>query len=162
MQLSIKIKIAFDRKEIGPFSISVSTAEEIFSAIKHKLAEYGLTDIDEENFYTYEKTKLNKENIISSISDNVLFVLYNNIAAPYGAYEYGREDGMVFFFHTSEKPHKYFPHIHVRYSGEVMSIYLSNLKIEGGFSNKKMEKRAIEYVKIHKKDIFDKWNMIIQ
>ena len=53
MQLSIKIKIAFDRKEIGPFSISVETVEEIFSTIKQKLAEYGLTDIDEKNFYTY-------------------------------------------------------------------------------------------------------------
>lgn len=161
MQLSLYIEIAFTRRKLGPFFISVSNAEDVLFSIKEKLLEYGLKNVNENEFYTQNKIPLNKENILNHIVNNTLFVIYNNLVAPYGAYEYGREDGMLFFFHTSETPHKHFPHIHVRYSGEIISIYLPTLKTEGKFSNKKIMKRALAYVKINQKAILKKWNEII-
>ena len=161
-EITIKIKIAFNRKELEPFVVPFTTAEEIFFIIKEKLLEQGLAEIKEHEFYTYDGTKIDRDNIISHISDGVLYIVYNNIVPPYGAYEYDRQDGIVFYFHTAEAPHRNFPHIHARYSGENISIYLSEYRTVGHFSNRKKEKLAVEYVVEKKEELLQKWNELIQ
>lgn len=161
MKIIIKINTDFYRNKICTFTTPATTAEEIFTSIQEKLKEVGLANIDENKYYTNNNTTLTKNNILSHISDNTLYLNYINIIAPYGACEYTRIDGMVFFFHTSETPHKNFPHIHIKYSGEEMLIYLESLKAIDKIANGK-KKRAIEYVTKNKERLLQEWNKIIQ
>lgn len=158
----VKIKIAFSRKELEPFSVPLSTSGEIISIIKEKLFDCGFAEIKEDAFCTLDGIRIDKNNLLANIKDGVLSVLYNNVIPPYGAYEYERKDGVVFYFHTAEAPHRNFPHIHAWHSGETISIYLSDYRTVGHFSNRKKEKSAVAYVKENSADILQKWNEIIK
>lgn len=94
-------------------------------------------------------------------SDNVC-VAYVDIIKLDNAYEYCRENGISYFFHLSEASHRPFPHIHARYSGEEISIFLNNLKVEGKFGSKTKQREAVEYVKSHKDDLLQEWFRIMQ
>lgn len=161
-EIVVKIKIAFSRKEREPFTVPLSVSEDIIFMLKEKLFDYGLTEIREDAFYTLDGIKIDKDNLLSNIKDGVLSILYNNIIPPYGACEYDRKNGIVFYFHTAEAPHRNFPHIHAWYSGENISIYLSDCRTVGHFSNSKKEKMALEYVLEKKDELLQKWNEIIQ
>ena len=158
----VKIKIAFSRKELEPFSVPLSASAEIISIIKEKLIDCGFAEIKEDAICTLDGIRIDKNNLLANIKDGELSVLYNNIVPPYGAYEYDRKDGVIFYFHMAEAPHRNFPHIHARYSGETVSIYLSDYRTVGHFSNRKKERSAIAYVKENAADILQKWNEIIK
>ncbi len=160
-EIIVKIKIAFSRKELEPFAVPLLVSEEIISILKEKLFDYGLTEIKEDAFYTLDGIKIDKDNLLANIKDGSLSILYNNIIPPYGAYEYDRRDGIVFYFHTAEAPHRNFPHIHAWYSGETISIYLSDYRTVGHFLNRKKEKLAVAYVVEKNEELLQKWNELI-
>lgn len=88
-------------------------------------------------------------------------VVYSDVVAHQNAAEFGRENGIIYFFHTSEKPHKEFPHIHARYAEEEISIYLKDFRVDGHFKSGKKQKEALEYVGKHLQELYDEWNRII-
>lgn len=87
-------------------------------------------------------------------------VYYSAIIALNNAAEYDRENGIVYFFHFSERSHLEMPHIHAKYSGEEISIYFNDFHVDGKLKNMKREKEAISYVKRHVGDLPDKWREI--
>lgn len=87
-------------------------------------------------------------------------IIYSDIVAPQGAYVYDREDGIDFFFHTSENDHLANPHIHARYAGEEISIYFSNFKVIGEFKSKKKQKQAVAYVQTNLDKLQKQWENI--
>ena len=91
---------------------------------------------------------------------NHAVVFYSAVVAPNNAAEYHRENGIVYFFHSSEGPHLEWPHIHAKYSGEEISIYFNDFHTDGKLKNAKKEKEAIDYVKRNIKALTDKWNEI--
>ena len=87
-------------------------------------------------------------------------IIYSDIVAPQGAYACGQEDGINFFFHTSENDHLANPHIHARYAGEKISIYFSNFKVIGEFKSKKKQKQAVAYVQANLDKLQKQWENI--
>lgn len=94
-----------------------------------------------------------------SIPDHAV-VYYSAVVLPNSAAEFGRENGIVYVFRSSERPHLEMPHIHAMYSGEEICIYFKDLRTNGKFKNTKKEKEAIEYVKNNICDLLDEWNRI--
>ena len=88
-------------------------------------------------------------------------VLYVDIIAPDNAKEFERKDGIKFFFHTSEEGHLNNPHIHAEYSGDEISIYFSDLRVDGEMKSPKVQRKAIEYVKANLAQMRASWDKII-
>lgn len=158
--IRINITIKSSRKLILSYDISFSSFSELLSSIRTKIESIGIQNIQDNKIHSIDGTPLNSNNYKNFIVDNSIDIIYDNIIAPYGAYEYDRVGGLVFFFHTAENCHKKFPHIHVRYSGEEISIYLLTNRIVGKFSNKKMLKFAAEYVAKNVNQLLVEWNRI--
>ena len=51
------------------------------------------------------------------------------------------------------------PHVHAVYSGDDISISLLDFSCKGRFKNKKKEKEAVEYVKKHREDMVNFFNV---
>lgn len=78
------------------------------------------------------------------------------------SYEHARENGIKYFFHTNEKNHLYFPHIHAKYGEDEISISLVDCKITGKFKNQKKQMEAIKYVAEHLDDMNKVWDDIVK
>lgn len=91
-------------------------------------------------------------------------IVYSAVIALNNAYRYGEYDGIKYFFHTGEKGHLNFPHIHAKEFGEKtdFSIYLKNLEIVGTPKNSKIKNKAIKYVRKNQVAIGKAWNKIIE
>ena len=161
MKIIVNIKIKSTRRSVAPYELSFASFSELLKSLKEKLEDMGFYNVEANRIHVIAGTPISSDNYIDFIVDNTLSVLYDNVVAPYGAYEYDRVDGLIFFFHTAENCHKKYPHIHVRYSGEEISIYLLKNKIIGSLSNKKMLKRAVEYVNEHFDELIFEWNKIV-
>lgn len=62
-------------------------------------------------------------------------------------------NGIRYFLHPKETNHS--PHIHAKFSGEEISIYLITGKIEGSFKSKTKMKQAQKYVNDNKEYLMD-------
>ena len=87
-------------------------------------------------------------------------VVYSDIPAQNNHYSYDRKDGVDYFFHTSEKEHAPYPHIHARYSGEEISIYFSDFSVKGKFKSRQKQKQAIAYVEENLEKLNKEWERI--
>lgn len=94
------------------------------------------------------------------LSQGSATIIYSDVIAPENAYEFGRENGIVYYFHTQEKNHLFDPHIHAKYSGEELRIRLKDFSYDGSLKSPAKIKEAINYVRNHLKDIRAEWNRI--
>ena len=62
----VKIKIAFSRKELEPFSVPLSASGEIISIIKEKLFDCGFAEIKEDAFCTLDGIRIDKNNLLAN------------------------------------------------------------------------------------------------
>ena len=149
------------RESLGQMDVPCDDIQTFVAELRKRLTAYGLP-VSTDNEQIYLLADSNKEKI--SESDFPLpmgaEVYYCNIVAPQNAQEYARENGITYFFRTSENPHIYNPHIHAKYGDEDISIPLSNGQIIGEFTNKHKQKEAIRFVQSHNKDIQKEWNQI--
>ena len=143
-----------------PYKLCFSSFSELVASLKEKLLLAGIEKVDESRLCHVDGTPVSCESYIDRVIDNTLTVSYHNVVAPHGAKEFDRKDGLVFFFHTAEGSHRQYPHIHVRCSGEEVSIYLLTQKIVGNFSNKRMLKKAVHYVTENLDKLILEWNKI--
>lgn len=91
--------------------------------------------------------------------ENVSRIYYADVVAPQNAVEVSRENGIRYFFHSSEKPHSHFPHVHAEYAGEEICIGLKDCSIaEGRFESRKREKEAVVFVKGNIDELWKTWN----
>lgn len=97
---------------------------------------------------------------LETLSDNVT-VLYSDIVAACSAAEYARENGVIYFFHTSERGHLMYPHIHAKYAGEEISIYFNDYHVVGKMKSKTKQAEIVAYVKKHILQLQDEWARII-
>ena len=70
---------------------------------------------------------------------------------------YATHRGIKYLVHSNESAHT--PHIHAQYSGDEISISLLDYSVEGMFKNKKKAKDAVEYVREHREDMIDFYNV---
>lgn len=94
--------------------------------------------------------------------DDDATILYSAVAAPENALEYYREDGIKYFFHTSESGHLGYPHIHAEKAEEKISVYFSDYHVEGKMKSPTEQRKIIKYVKAHIDDLQREWDRIIQ
>lgn len=87
-------------------------------------------------------------------------IVYNAVIALSNAYEYCRKDGIVYFFHTSEKCHREYPHIHAGCGGEEISIYFSDLRIVGKTKSRALRKKAVDFVRENLDALTSEWQRI--
>lgn len=87
-------------------------------------------------------------------------IYYSAIFAVNNAQEYARENGIVYFFHTAEKGHLYYPHIHASYGGETISVYFSDLHIIGKMKSPTRRRMIVKYVKENLEALYAEWNKI--
>ena len=66
------------------------------------------------------------------------------------------KNGINYYIQTKEKCHKFNPHVHAKYQGEEVSVYLETLKIKGKMKNKNL-KKVQEYVMEHREKLLEKW-----
>ena len=129
-------------------------------------AEYMLKLLQADGFtHAIDKRKLYMAGSNTTFEDCACIseratVYYSAIIALNNAAEYDRENGIVYFFHSSEKSHLEMPHIHAKYSGEEISIYFNDFHVDGKLKNVKKEKEAISYVKRHIGDLSYMWKEI--
>ena len=86
-------------------------------------------------------------------------IVYQSTIAPSNAYEYAREDGIVYFFHTAERGHRDYPHVHAKHGDEEISVYFSDFRIVGTMKPP-IRKRALRYIKGNVKKLAEEWNRI--
>ena len=91
--------------------------------------------------------------------EDISKIYYADVVVPQNAVEFGREDGIRYFFHSSEKPHSNFPHVHAEYAGEEICIGLKDRSIaEGEFKSRKKAKEAVEFVEGNIDELWKTWN----
>lgn len=152
------------RGEIGTVdSEKVLQAENITDALYQEFQKYGcnitapnccLKIMKEDGFIPFD------EKLISTNQD--ITVAYFCIIKLDNAAEYARENGIVYFFHTAEKSHLKYPHIHAEYSGEEIKISLNNFQVEGRFKSPQKQKEAVKYVKKNSEDMSREWHRIME
>ncbi len=158
MIVKIFINTNFIRDELTTVEInSDCSAEELLFAIKNKLKDNGL-HVTNTNLLSDNGDTITKENILNFVVDNTLLVVYKSIIVPYGAHYYDFFDGIEYYFHSSEKCHLKYPHIHAKYNSEEITINLNNFSVAGQFSNRPKMNTAIKYVKKNIKSILVKWH----
>lgn len=89
-------------------------------------------------------------------------ILCSAVIALNNAAEYARENGVSYYFHTSEKGHQNFPHIHARYAGEEICVYFKDYRIVGTMSARAKQREIVQYVKAHVAELQDEWDRIMQ
>ncbi len=99
---------------------------------------------------------------VDFINDENLTIIYSEIQSLNNSVFFDEKDGVIFFFHTNEKNHKYSPHVHASYSGNEISISLTDFHIKGSLKNLKKNRLAVDYVKANLDDFLEKWNNCIQ
>lgn len=86
-------------------------------------------------------------------------IVYQSAIAPSNAYEYARENGIVYFFHTTEQGHRDYPHIHAKHGDEEISVYFSDFHIVGTMKPP-IRKKALRYIKGNVEKLTKEWNRI--
>lgn len=86
-------------------------------------------------------------------------IVYQSVIAPSNAYEYARENGVVYFFHTAERGHRDYPHVHAKYGDEEISVYFSDFHIVGKMKHP-VRKKALRYIKGNVEKLTEEWNRI--
>lgn len=125
-------------------------------------AEYMLRMLQEEGFN--EATDSRKLHVVElnipfencECIPNHATVMYSAVIAPNCAVGFDK-DGIYYAAYSSEKSHLEYPHIHAKYSGEEISIYLNDFHIDGKMRSKKKEKEAIEYVRRNVESFLEMW-----
>lgn len=113
---------------------------------------------DEKKLYAVADGTHIRFNEVQSL-ENVSMIYYADVVAPQNAVEFRRENGIRYFFHSSEKPHSHFPHVHAEYAGEEICIGLKDCSIaEGRFESRKREKEAVVFVKGNIDELWKTWN----
>ena len=158
MLIKIHILTNFCKKNILIKNVNV---KEIISDIRENiLREVNNFDIKS---LCFSDGLIFDENLLSKYIDNQCIELfYTKIIAPNCAKEFDRINGIIFYFHTNENNHREYPHVHVNYSGEQVSINLKNFKINGCFKNKNKEMFVLNYVKRNKTVLLNEWEKIIK
>lgn len=67
-----------------------------------------------------------------------------------------KKNGLVYFVHSNEA--SITPHIHVKYSGEEISIDLKTFEVTNSFKSPTKQKRAIKYVKENQQELIEKYS----
>ena len=142
--------------EIEPKEIDVSNPSGVLLKIYQ---ESGYPNaIDEKRLYAVSDGAHVCFSEVQSL-ENVSRIYYADVVAPQNAVEVGREDGIRYFFHSSEKPHSHFPHVHAEYAGEEICIGLKDCSIaEGKFESRKREKEAVAFVEGKIDELWKTWN----
>lgn len=145
------------KEEIGGLNPENYSLDAVFQHFKDYNSQL---ETNKEKLFIIKDDKLipYDENLIS---DGVTIV-YSNVVAPDNAYEYARDNGIVYFFHTNEANHRFQPHIHARYSGEEIKVHFKNFRVEGKFKNKQKQKEAISYIKENINELIEEWHKIIK
>ncbi len=152
------------RGEVGAVdSHQILQAENITDALYQEFQKYGCNVTDpncclkikkEDGFIPFD------EKLISTNQD--ITVACFCIIKLDNAAEYARENGIVYFFHTSEKSHLKYPHIHAEYSGEQIKISLNNFQVEGRFKSLQKQKEAVKFVKKNFEAMRREWFRIME
>ncbi len=150
----------FKKILINSVEYSEIIEEDVTEAIKMHYKKGGYSVEDKENLYIIKDGKWLPfdENLLEDNTE----IIYSKVVIPQNAIQFARQDGLVFFFQTSEKCHLFFPHVHVEYSGETIQIALSDYHCEGSFKNPSKQKQAVKYVKKNKKNLLKEWNRIMK
>ena len=103
------------------------------------------------------KNATKKEKLLIFDKDGTKTICYSDVILPQSAVDIAREDGIRYYFQTSERCHKFNPHIHAEYQGEDVSIYLKDLRIEGKIKSRTKLKEIKRYVIRHREELLNKW-----
>lgn len=142
--------------EIEPKEIDVSNPSSTLLKIYQESGYPKATD--EKKLYAVADGTHIRFNEVQSL-ENVSMIYYADVVAPQNAVEFRRENGIRYFFHSSEKPHSHFPHVHAEYAGEEICIGLKDCSIaEGRFESRKREKEAVVFVKGNIDELWKTWN----
>ena len=115
------------------------------------------TATKKEKLLIFDKDGTKKLRSIDDIVDENITICYSDVILPQSAVDIAREDGIRYYFQTSERCHKFNPHIHAEYQGEDVSIYLKDLRIEGKIKSRTKLKEIKRYVIRHREELLNKW-----
>jgi len=121
---------------------------------------YKAVDV-EKLYFRNHKQSIMKLRDFGNITEDTEILYIEHIIIPYSAVEFNRENGIIYYFNTSEKNHSKYPHIHAKYQGDEISVYFETLKVEGHLKSPKKEKQVISYVKNNLEVLYEEWNRII-
>lgn len=113
------------------------------------------TDI-EKLYISSEKKELKKLNE-KDICENMI-ICYDNTVCPKSAVKIEENNGMSYHIKTAEKGHEHNPHVHIKYQGEEISVYLNSFNIKGSMKKHKVkQKKAVKYVKENNEKFLKEW-----
>lgn len=137
------------------YSVSAGVVNGDLFAINYKF--FGM--IPEMSTYEYEDIPINELEKQFEISKTVFEV---RLDMEIGG-TVGECNGIRFFFHSHERGSHHEPHIHCEYSGEEISVSLTNFDILSGkgFSNRKRTKLALELIELNQDDLLKYWNDVV-
>lgn len=151
------------REEVGQVSLQeIRSEKDIPVALMHRFQELGCVVQPGRGSLCIRQGRELIPFDEKLLLDDDVTVVYLDIIKPDNALEFDRKNGISYFFHTSEKGHRGFPHIHARYSGEEISIYFKDFDIIGEYKSKTKQKEAVGFVRDHKKELIREWNRIVQ
>lgn len=136
-------------------SIEEFTKEIIDTFVSHG---YVKPTIDELHIFSNEWRSFDPEYLLGETQATIV---YSKVIALNNAYEICRKDGLVYYINTSEKPHLEYPHVHVKCSGEEISISLTDFAITGCFKSKSKIRIAKKYVEKKHDIMLKEWYKII-
>ena len=113
--------------------------------------------VDREKLLVFNQNRGEKLKSLVNISGENITICYAGIVIPKSVAEIERKNGIIYYFQTTEKCHEFNPHIHAKYQGEEVSVYLKTLKIDGRMKNRKKLKEIVEYVMKHREELLEKW-----
>lgn len=131
--------------------------------VKNIIAEHGYNPETEFGILyanTGNEMKIYRPEMI--LSENDISLVYVNIPEPNNAFTFFRENGITYFFHTSETPHRKNPHCHARFGDSEICISLNTLEVIGGDHIFKKKREALCFVKQHQVELLAEWNRIIE
>lgn len=151
------------REEVGQVSLQeIRSEKDIPVALMHRFQKLGcVVQPGRGNLCIRQGNELIPFDEKLLLYDDVT-VVYLDIIKPDNVLEFDRKNGISYFFHTSEKGHRGFPHIHARYSDEEISIYFKDFDIIGEYKSKTKQKEAVDFVRDHMKELIREWNRIVQ
>ncbi len=151
-----------NRLQIGNISVQEITESE--NAENYLLQVYqnaGCTRADNpKNLYIKNsRGEIMPLDIVDSLEENIT-IFYIAILPLSNAAEFAREDGIVYFFHTSEQGHLGYPHIHAKHGKEEISVYFTDFHVIGKMKSPVMQRKAVTYVKKHHSAMEAEWDRI--
>lgn len=159
--LTLRYTNNFCRKIVGEVSIEeFCDCQDVITKILQLYQKAGYSSAtDSKRLYISSDNGWIRMTELETIPDNAT-ILYSDLVYPRSAAEWDRKNGIVYFFHISEKGHEKFPHIHARYSGEEISIYFSDFRYLGSMKNRAKLKEAINYVKDNIESLKEEWTRL--